>query len=66
MISGYLDGQGIPLRGKVTAIALLWVSMSVTVLFFVPLFWVKIFLLAVGMCVTIYLLRLPLSEGDGS
>lgn len=64
MIRDYLDGQGIPLRAKVTAIALIWVSISVSVLFLIPLFWVKVFLIAIGLCVTIYLLRLPLCDNE--
>ncbi len=62
LLRGYMDGQGIPLRAKVMAITLIWVSISVSVLLFIPLFWVKIFLIAIGLCVTIYLLRLPLCE----
>ncbi len=64
MIRGYLDGQGIPLRAKITAISMIWLSIPVS-LYFIPLFWVQIFLIAIGLCVTIYLLRLPLAEkGD--
>lgn len=62
MIHGYLDGQGIPLRAKVTAIALLWGSVSVSVLFLIRLLWIKVFLIAICLCVTIYLLRLPLCD----
>jgi hypothetical protein len=62
MVRDYLAGQGIPLRAKVTAIALIWASISVSVLFLIPLLWVKFFLIAIGLCVTIYLLRLPLAE----
>ena len=62
MIRGYLDGQGIPLKSKVMAITLIWVSISVSTLFLIPLIWVKVFLIAIGLCVTIYLLRLPLCD----
>lgn len=62
MICGYLDGQGIPLRAKINAILLIWISIPISVLFFIPLFWVKVFLIAIGLCVTVYLLRLPLCE----
>ena len=62
MIQGFLDGQGIPLRAKLSAIALIWISIPVSVFFFIPWFWVKIFLIAIGLCITIYLLRLPVSE----
>ena len=63
MIRGYLDGQGIPLRAKITAITLIWVSIPVSVFFLIPLFWVKVFLIAIGLCITVYLLRLPVCEG---
>ena len=62
MIQCFLDGQGIPLRAKLSAIALIWISIPVSVFFFVQLFWLKIFLIAIGLCITIYLLRLPVSE----
>ncbi|MGE4579706.1 MAG: YbaN family protein [Desulfuromonadales bacterium] len=63
MIRGYLDDQGIPLRAKITAITLIWISIPVSVFFLIPLFWVKVFLIAIGLCVTVYLLRLPVCEG---
>jgi len=65
MIRGYLDGQGMPLRAKVIAIGLIWVTIPVSVLFFIPLFWIKVFLIAIGLCITIYLLRLPVAEESG-
>ena len=64
MIRDFLDGQGIPLRAKITAIMLIWVSISVSTLLIIPLLWVKIFLIAIGLCVTAYLLRLPLSTKE--
>lgn len=63
MIRGYLEGQGMPLRAKIVAIGLIWVTIPVSVLFFIPLFWVKVFLIAIGLCITVYLLRLPVREG---
>ena len=62
MIRDYLEGQGIPLRSKIIAISTIWISISISALFLIPLFWVKIFLIAIGLCVTIYLLRLPMRE----
>lgn len=63
MLRSFLDGQGIPLRAKITAITLIWLTIPVSVLFVIPLFWVKVFLIAIGLCVTVYLLRLPVCEG---
>lgn len=63
MIRGYLHGQGIPLRAKITAITLIWISIPFSVFFFIPHLWVKFFLIAIGLCITVYLLRLPMCEG---
>ena len=62
MIRDYMDGQGVPLRAKIVAISMIWISISISALFLIPLVWVKVFLIAVGLCVTIYLLRLPMRE----
>jgi uncharacterized protein len=59
MVSDYLDGNGIPLRAKVWAILLLWTSISLSTLLFVPIPPVKLTLFAVAIGVTVYLLRLP-------
>ena len=64
MIRGYLDGQGIPLRSKIYAIALLWLTISISALFLTSLLWVQITLFAIGCGVTVYLLRLPLYSED--
>ena len=64
MIRGYLEGQGIPLRSKIFTIALLWLTISVSVLLLTTPLWVKITLLAIGSAVTIYLLQLPVYSGS--
>jgi uncharacterized membrane protein YbaN (DUF454 family) len=64
MIRGYLDGQGIPLRSKIYAIALLWLTIPISALFLTSLLWVQITLFAIGCGVTVYLLRLPLYSED--
>lgn len=66
IIGSYLDGRGIPLRAKITAIGLIWLTIPISVLFFIPLFWVKILLISIGLCITIYLLRLPMCEETDS
>ena len=64
MIRGYLDGQGIPLKSKIYAIALLWLTIPISALFLTSLLWVQITLFAIGCGVTVYLLRLPLYSED--
>ncbi|MFK3795393.1 YbaN family protein [Pseudomonas sp. NPDC088444] len=55
-IRDYLDGSGIPLKGKVYAIGLMWVSIGVSC-WLVPLIWARVFMLASAIGVTVYILR---------
>lgn len=64
VVKSYLGGQGIPLRAKITAISLIWASITLSVLFLLSVFWVKTLLIGIGLCVTIYLLRLPLCDRE--
>lgn len=61
MIQGYLHGQGIPLRAKITAIGLIWFTISIS-MFVVPLPWVRLLLAVIGLGVTLYLVSLPVSR----
>ena len=63
MIRGYLRNQGIPLRAKVTALGLIWLTIPAS-LFFIPHLWVRILLLGIGLCLSVYLIRLPLCERE--
>jgi len=64
IVGNYLDGRGIPLRAKVTAVGLIWVTIPLTAFFFITLSWVRMLLLTIGLGVTVYLVRLPL-RGEG-
>nr|WP_272492707.1 YbaN family protein [Pseudomonas sp. TMW22091] len=55
-IRDYLDGNGIPLKGKVYAIGLMWLSIGLSC-YLVPLLWARGFMLTSAVCVTIYILR---------
>lgn len=64
----YLEGNGIPLRGKVYAIATMWISISISC-WLVPLVWARIGMLMSATLVTLYILRqktLPASHGRQS
>ena len=59
MIANYLAGRGLPVKAKVMAISLLWVSVSFT-LFIVSLLWAKLAMLATALAVSVYIIwRLP-------
>ena len=55
-IGDYLSGQGIPLKGKVYAIALMWASIGLSC-YLVPLPWARVLMLTSAVLVTAYILR---------
>ena len=65
IIRPYLEGQGMSRTSKRKAIALLWISIAVSVLFLVEVPWVKGLLLIIALGVTCYLYRLPTAENEG-
>ena len=59
LIRGYLDGSGIPLRAKQSAITLVWLTLPPSALLLVPPVWAKTLLLLLAGAITWYLWRLP-------
>ena len=55
----YLNGEGIPMRAKIVAITMIWITMSISAWLVVPFIWGKIALLSIGLCVSIYIYRQP-------
>lgn len=55
-IRDYLEGHGIPLKGKVYAIGLMWISISLSC-YLVQRPWTWAFMLTSAVLVTIYILR---------
>jgi uncharacterized protein len=56
----YHNGEGLPLALKLTTLILLWGTLSASAFLAVParLFWVRVFLLVVGLGVTFHILQL--------
>ena len=55
-IRDYLEGQGIPLKGKVYTLLLMWASISFSC-YLVPMPWARAFMLTSAVLVSIYILR---------
>ena len=55
-VRDYLEGEGLPLKGKIWALVLMWSSISLSV-WIVPLPWVRVFMLVSAISVTIYILK---------
>ena len=57
-ITNYRENGGITLRQKLTALAVLWISIANTAWFLGSLLWVKLLLFAIASAVTVYLVRI--------
>ena len=58
-IRNYREGKGIPLRGKISALVLLWVTISFSAIFIVRIDVIRLILFTIATVVSIYLIRLP-------
>ncbi|OEH91373.1 YbaN family protein [Bacillus solimangrovi] len=60
-IKRWRSGEGIPLKSKITIILLLWIGMGYSI-FMVPFVFMKIGLLVMASCMTIFLLFMKSSK----
>jgi uncharacterized membrane protein YbaN (DUF454 family) len=63
-IKNYQDGKGIPLRLKSISIALLWLTMGITIGLPVTAWWLKILLLLIATGVTLHLGKIKIHHDD--
>jgi uncharacterized membrane protein YbaN (DUF454 family) len=54
-----LSGQGMPVRSKVIAIAIMWIACGTSAWFFVSIVWVKVVIMACAVAGTVAVLRVP-------
>ena len=57
-IKNYTEGKGIPLKTKIFALTILWVTIGISALLLVPIFIVQLILLVIAIAVSIHILRL--------
>lgn len=58
-VQDYLDPQGIPLKSKIKALFVLWLSILISVTFFIPLIAIKILILSIASLVSIWIWMKP-------
>jgi uncharacterized membrane protein YbaN (DUF454 family) len=58
-IKNYKEGRGIPLKTKMFAISVLWITILFSVFFIIPIWIVQLLLIIIAISVTIHLTRLP-------
>jgi len=54
-IKNYREGRGVPLRVKIVAILLLWITISLSIIFGVEILWVRILLILIATGVTVHI-----------
>ncbi|MDF3845533.1 YbaN family protein [Pseudomonas citronellolis] len=54
-IGDYLEGNGIPLKGKLYTVGLMWISIGFSC-YLVPHLWARVFMLACAVLVSLYIL----------
>jgi len=62
IVSGYMDGSGIPARAKRTAITLVWLTLCPGAFLLVSQTWLKVLLILLAISITWYLASLPTRE----
>lgn len=54
-IGDYLEGNGIPLKGKLYTVGLMWISIGLSC-YLVPHLWARVFMLSSAVLVSLYIL----------
>ena len=58
----YIDGEGIPVKEKKKAISLIWITIAISIIFFIDLQMVKIMLLIIASLVSTYIWTRPVAN----
>lgn len=65
IVRDWQSADGIPRRARNRAIIFMWVGMAISILI-VSRFWATIGLVIIGLCVSTYLMRMPIRSEDDS
>ena len=58
-VQDYLDPQGIPMKSKIKVLFVLWLSILISVTFFIPLIAIKLLILSIASMVSIWIWMKP-------
>ena len=56
-IKNYREGKGIPLKAKIIAISILWITIGYSTIFAMEILWVRILLVIIAIGVTVHIVR---------
>jgi uncharacterized membrane protein YbaN (DUF454 family) len=63
-IRNYREGRGIPLREKTLMLTMLWLTISLTAIFFVSAWWIRLILLGIAIGVSLHLVKIKTYHRD--
>ena len=58
-IDNFQSGRGMTRRSKISTVLLIWLSIGLSTLFFVPILWGKLLLLRIALCVSVFIISRP-------
>jgi len=61
-IKNYRSGMGIPVKVKISSLALLWLTILSTIIFFIVTIWVKLLVLFIAIMVSYHILSIKTKE----
>lgn len=56
-IKNYREGKGIPLKAKIIAISILWITIGYSAILAMEILWVRILLVIIAIGVTVHIVR---------
>lgn len=56
-IKNYREGKGIPLKVKIIAISILWITIGYSAIFAIDILWVRILLVLIAIGVSVHIVR---------
>ena len=59
LIRDYNAGEGIPMKAKLTAVITLWIAVTISVLFFIPVMYGQIAFIIIAVLVSWHILSIP-------
>ncbi len=55
-IKNYREGKGLPLKIKAITLSLLWITIIISIIFLMHLFWVQVVLICIAIVVSIHII----------
>jgi len=55
-IRNYIEGRGMPIKVKIFTISMLWITILISIIFFIQIVWIKYLLLIIAIAVTLHII----------